>query len=572
MIDINGYTILRQDRSWGQVGNLGPKKGGGVCVYIKNNYNYSDSKLSWLNRSDNNIEIQWILLKPSNQRNIVIANLYRPPQRNIKVFLETLTMLNEVDTDKQDVFLIGDVNIDYNSNDDVHTKTLKDFIRSNGLTQLISVSTRCTENRKSCLDMIITNSDLIAISGVIDVNVSDHDMVFATRKKITSPTEKIEFSGRSYRNYDPARFKQLIRESNWDLFDHANDPDSAWRCMLQNIRTIIDQMCPVKKFRIKKPKDFWLTHEILEYIKDKDHALKRAKRTNNIDDWTNARYMRNQCLSKIRKAKAAFIKTELDVHKNDSKKFWQTIQKILPKSKNKNNKFNLIDQDNNIPVAENDTATYINNYFANICPKLAENFSKPWHYTGERTNLRLDDIIIGVDEVIKLSKEIDITKSSAIENVSSRIIKDAFLAIPVKVCQLFNASIAQGVFPSEWKYATIVPLQKEGDRANITNLRPVSLLPLPGKILEKIVHDRVMQYLELNELLDERQGGFRSRHSTVDTACHFTDDIYKAMNNRDLTIAAFIDLKKAFDTVNHEILIRQARYVRYFRLHSKMAS
>ena len=266
--------------------------------------------------------------------------------------------------------------------------------------------------------------------------------------------------------------------------------------MLQNIRTIIDQMCPVKKFRIQKPKDPWLTHEILEYIKDKGHALKRAKITNNIDDWTNARYMRNQCLSKIRTAKAAFIKTELDVHKNDSKKFWQTIQKILPKSKNKNTKFNLIDQDNNIPVAENDTATYINNYFANIGPKLAENFSKPWHYTGERTNLRLDDIIIGVDDVIKLSKESDITKSSAIENVSSRIIKDAFLAIPGKVCQLFNATIAQGVFPSEWKYATIVPLQKEGDRDNVTNLRPVSLLPLPGKILEKIVHDRVMQYLE----------------------------------------------------------------------------
>ena len=183
------------------------------------------------------------------------------------------------------------------------------------------------------------------------------------------------------------------------------------------------------------------------------------------------------------------------MHKNDSKKFWQTIQKILPKSKNKNTKFNLIDQDNNIPVAENDTAIYINN-FANIGPKLAENFSKPWHYTGERTNLRLDDIIIGVDDVIKLSKESDITKSSAIENVSSRIIKDAFLAIPGKVCQLFNASIAQGVFPSEWKYATIVPLQKEGDRDNVTNLRPVSLLPLPGKILEKIVHDRVMQYLE----------------------------------------------------------------------------
>ena len=194
MIDINGYTILRQDRSWGQVGNLGPKMGGGVCVYIKNNYNYSDSKLSWLNRSDNNIEIQWILLTPSNQRNIVIANLYRPPQGNIKVFLETLTnMLNEVGTDKQDVFLIGDVNIDYNSNDDVHTKTLKDCIRSNGLTQLISVPTRCTENRKSCLDMIITNSNFIANSGVIDVNVSDHDMSLRPGKRLHRQLKRSSF-------------------------------------------------------------------------------------------------------------------------------------------------------------------------------------------------------------------------------------------------------------------------------------------------------------------------------------------------------------------------------------------
>lgn len=98
---------------------------------------------------------------------------------------------------------------------------------------------------------------------------------------------------------------------------------------------------------------------------------------------------------------------------------------------------------------------------------------------------------------------------------------------------------------------------KEGDSSDVNNLRPVSLLPLPGKLIEKIVHSRIMKHLETFNLLSNNQGGFRSNHSTIDSVSNFTDDIYDSINKKEYTVAAFIDLKKAFDTVNHDILIKK---------------
>ena len=84
----------------------------------------------------------------------------------------------------------------------------------------------------------------------------------------------------------------------------------------------------------------------------------------------------------------------------------------------------------------------------------------------------------------------------------------------------------------------------------------MSLLPLPGKLLEKIMHSRMMEFLDHNNLLD-KQGGFRPGHSTIDTMLYFINDLFSAINNNQITFAIFIDFKKAFDTVDHKILLRK---------------
>ena len=114
-----------------------------------------------------------------------------------------------------------------------------------------------------------------------------------------------------------------------------------------------------------------------------------------------------------------------------------------------------------------------------------------------------------------------------------------------------------GIFPEAWKCAKVTPLYKGGDRHTVGHYRPVSLLPLPSKIIEKIVHNRLSVFFYDNNVLDPKQGGFRKGHSTIETIANFTNDVFNGINNGVLTTACFIDMAKAFDTVNHEILCKK---------------
>ena len=135
--------------------------------------------------------------------------------------------------------------------------------------------------------------------------------------------------------------------------------------------------------------------------------------------------------------------------------------------------------------------------------------------------------------------------------------KDAFLVLIDQLVHIFNCSLSLTTFPSAWKSAKIVPLFKGGAREDVSNYRPVSLLPIPGKLLEKVVHKRISTFFYQNNILSEHQGGFRKGFSTTATVVDLTDDLFVNLNQGLTTIAAFIDLKKAFDTVNPAILIQK---------------
>ena len=148
-------------------------------------------------------------------------------------------------------------------------------------------------------------------------------------------------------------------------------------------------------------------------------------------------------------------------------------------------------------------------------------------------------------------------KPIGLDKISARLLKSSANTITPSVTTLLNLSIRTGKFPKLWKCSKITALFKSGDRTNASNYRPISILPTLSKILEKAVHSQLYQYLVTNNLLTRKQFGFRKGLSTVSALTSFADEVLLNMEQGKLCGAVFLDLTKAFDTVDHGILLRK---------------
>ena len=233
--------------------------------YVRNSINYSDSKYSEFNVTCKDLEMQWILLSIPNVRPIVVVNIYRPPQGDYKKCCKLILDAFEKASMKgnTDIFVMGDFNINADDVRAANTSELFFTMGLLGLRQVIDkptrISTRNDSVTKSRIDLIFTNSDFVKAARVLDSNLSDHMAVMVTRKKVSSKSEKIEFRGRSYRNYIREDFQRAVAEGNWDDFFAEGDPNTLWDMLEGRISGAIDQMCPIKTFKMKQVGEPWLT-------------------------------------------------------------------------------------------------------------------------------------------------------------------------------------------------------------------------------------------------------------------------------------------------------------------------
>ena len=300
-------------------------------------------------------------------------------------------------------------------------------------------------------------------------------------------------------------------------------------------------------------------------MRERDKAFRKARRTQGQDDWAIARNLRNSLCMDIKTSKSNIIKGKLDRYSNNPKKFWSEINKILPHAQDTTIR-SICDESTGKTFEEAELNEYINSYFSSIGSKLANECTP---------GAMFDDIpvdINGVDnldifnrtpfteeEVLKVCKEINICKSASILNIKTFVLKDAFLDNIEKVTKIFNSSLLLSIFPKAWKLSTIVPLPKVPHPNSASDLRPVALTPLPGKLMEKLICGRLQEWLLGNGVLSTAQHGFRKKKSTISAIAAFLNAIYNNINDKKDSYIIYLDLKKAFDTISHEKMIQKPR-------------
>ena len=242
---------------------------------------------------------------------------------------------------------------------------------------------------------------------------------------------------------------------------------------------------------------------------------------------------------------------------------------ILGRKQKKHCHISEINLSNSAVTSSDEIANIFNEYFTSIGSTLASNIDIA-------ENVNFNDFVktsngqfcfshISPSTVCKLLSSLSESKSTRIDKISAKVLKLSAPVIAQSLADIFNASTESQTFPSEWKVARVIPLHKKGPRNMLDNYRPISILPIITKIYEKILYDQLMEYLHAENILSEHQFGFRRQHSTSSALLDCTSEWYVNMDRGLYNLVVFLDLKKAFDTVNHEMLLAKTHGLRYKR-------
>jgi hypothetical protein len=204
----------------------------------------------------------------------------------------------------------------------------------------------------------------------------------------------------------------------------------------------------------------------------------------------------------------------------------------------------------NISCKIKESNKHILSYTKDSLSYLSQVFNHPF------TNVVFHNTSTG--EIEKIIHSLPWKNSSGYDEISMRILKAPFVSSPL--CHIINTSLNSGVFPTRLNYSVITPLHKKGDKNNVSNYRPISLLTSFSKIFERIIYNTLITHYTSNNIFTNSQFGFRKKSSTDKAACKLINDILADLNNKQIVGGMFFDLEKAFDSVNHDILLAKMEY------------
>ncbi|KAL5252975.1 hypothetical protein ACHWQZ_G015666 [Mnemiopsis leidyi] len=573
---LEGYNSFYQTK------HINKLKGSGVAIYVNESLNaVVDNELSWVTK---NLETLFITIQHNEPLHVGI--LYRPPSGDSTEALNELKKIIGMCPNKN-VYLLGDFNINMHDKSSKLVGDFENIIFGFGLTPLISTFTHHKPGcNKTCIDNILTNScEKVIQSGTMSTCISHHHAIFSIFK---SPiiTENSQ-SGQKHFQYYDYNNKNVNKFVNQLEFKLISEPPNNFSEFLSEFNDQLDKACKLERPKCSKrtaKNNPWITQGLITSI-DSKHELynnwKKAEKqkclTPNLQSDNRGRCSScSNCIAEVARhkeftvyrrslnhlinsAKRKYHGEKISECAGDSKKTWQIINNLRGK-KTRVIKPNFIIDDERV-TNRRVIANEFNKYFASLASNLNEAYSGDYLRINPMpsftdylpTSISSSIYLRECDgqEIIEIISELKNGKSS---DIPIHVIKKSTHIIAPYLVKYFNRCMQDGFFPCELKTGRISPIYKKEDEQLLENYRPVSTLPVFGKIFEKIIYSRLYSFLISKGVINENQFGFRKGHSTSNALNYSVEHIESLLAKKQHVLGIFIDLSKAFDTIDHRKL------------------
>ena len=541
--------------------------GGGVSVFTNSTF-YDIKKIDMLSICNPTIEtcVARIYRKNNTFIEHFLVGVYRPHTDTAENFILALHELlsNDLLRNKT-VIIAGDLNINLLDRNNSHVCQYLAMLNSLNFVQTINKATRFPNGsmsmyNPSCLDHISINKITPYTAAIFFADISDHCGSGLHLKLEDTPVtanKKHKVSFRLTNDQNIANFETKISQINWNFLSTLSDVNQQFLAFYACINSIYQDCFPLKTKYIsdKRKSKPWITESTLAKIKTKSNYYKQFRNGSITREEHNR--LKNRLNKEINRDKTVYYQALFSNSEGNVKKSWNTINSLLgTHNKNAADKiFGGVVSD----AGKTKIVNKFNDFFAGIGNTLAAQVpdsANPPIFPSDHMQHNFYLFPPTHTEVSKIIMNLKVTWTPT-DVMPVKLLKRFSNILVVPITMLIENSIQMGVFPDQLKIARITPIHKEDSFTEPSNFRPISSLFYISKIYEKFFALRLVKFCDKYSLISPKQFGFQRGVSTSDALLSLTEDIYSALDDRLHFLAAIIDVKKAFDCVNHNILLNK---------------
>lgn len=515
-------------------------RGGGICVLVRKNILCSLVFEKDLNKNN------YLVLKLI-QQNLNLVCVYKCPSSDTGGFLDVFDGIVE---QYQRAIIVGDFNLNlFNSTNPSVSKFL-DIISANGFNIVNKIefkyATRISSTTSTLIDYVLTDR-----IGFIN-SVYLEDVTFSDHRGIQIKTSLLVNKATQINKFKIFNYELAAKSQFWNQSDKYTNIDDYVAGLEKLVISYTEEKTLNSRSGFKQP---WMTNELYSDIRTREKIYKLTRKYPHCSYLNNKLKIAKAAVHfKLNKAKREYYHNKLSASIGKPQEFWNLIKMAISNKRNSKARNEIALNIDGIVVNEPVTvANAMNFYFIHACDSLWPQIDININQIAINTKLNLHNVT--EEEVSQNIRTLKTATATGQDGISSKFLQFFQEKLKRALTCLINKSISEGRFPGRLKVARIIPLYKDGDVLKSTNYRPISILSAVSKVYEKIVNNRLVDFLEKNNVIAQEQYGFRRASNTQAACLALTDYISEKVDKKLIVASLFLDLRKAFDSVDHSVLL-----------------